>query len=324
MLIILEGPDGAGKTTLADSLRATLVDHCRVEDLVEVRHSGPPTRHPLVEYELALTEYRPDRDWHIVCDRWHLGELIYPHILGRKTVYDEAMHWHIEKFLTSRGALVVYVQRDLDVLTKTLMQRGDDYVTVDVLPKIVDAYDRILATPHVLTLHTDPLRYGLERVTRSVIDVAEKIGQSCVELGRFVTYVGPPDPSLLLVGDVRGVGGRYAFGDAPAFVPYRGTSGHFLARTLLSVTSPLIDGVGLVNACDVDDPRQVWVAVGSPPVVALGRNAARRLRELDVPHREVSHPQFVRRFHHRRGTEYAEHIFHDRAPSWFHSSRGER
>ena len=50
MLIIVEGPDGAGKTTLVAAL-ATALRASSDSASVDVLHRGPPVAHPLLEYE---------------------------------------------------------------------------------------------------------------------------------------------------------------------------------------------------------------------------------------------------------------------------------
>ena len=69
MLIVLEGPDGSGKTTAVRKLtqRGALRG-------ATVLHFGPIEKDPLEEYELALQWYRPGTRQHVICDRLHLGD----------------------------------------------------------------------------------------------------------------------------------------------------------------------------------------------------------------------------------------------------------
>src|ERR687897_2440373 len=84
LLVILEGPDGAGKSTLSRELAASLRAAYPADSISEF-HKGPPHHHPLVEYEQPLFHYRPGTGRHIICDRWHVGEAVYPEVLGRAT-----------------------------------------------------------------------------------------------------------------------------------------------------------------------------------------------------------------------------------------------
>src|SRR3982751_3015453 len=124
MLIILEGPDCAGKSTLASKLACELEKQFP-SNTVTLLHKGPPEAHPLDEYEWPLLSYRPQRGQHIICDRWHWGESVYPTVLGRPSLLDDGIRFHIEMMLRSRGAVVVHVSAHDHVLEQCISRRGE-------------------------------------------------------------------------------------------------------------------------------------------------------------------------------------------------------
>lgn len=72
-IVIIEGPDGSGKTTLADYLAEG--------SGAVVRHSGVPSENPLLDcMEVALIG---DGMWTLIVDRLHLGEQVYGPIMRR-------------------------------------------------------------------------------------------------------------------------------------------------------------------------------------------------------------------------------------------------
>jgi hypothetical protein len=305
MLIIIEGPDGAGKSTLAGRLLVELAlrleQNDDVTECVRVVHRGPPIAHPLTEYEGPMLRYRPLTGHDVVADRWHLGELVYPDLVGRDTRYDPAVHRHIDMFLQSRGALLVGMHPPEDELVRRLEAREPrstfDQITIDNAGRVLDRYQLSydLSGVEVLQVHDEPQ-------VNTIIAAAERLAHGARRLVPFTTYVGPPTPDVLLFGETRGVDGRHAHGSTPAFMSYPGTSGHYL----LSLLDP--NGawrLGLANACDVDDPLALWKTLGEPRVVALGRKASVKLAWAGVPCGTVPHPQFVRRFHHDAGHLYA-------------------
>jgi hypothetical protein len=296
MLIIFEGPDGAGKTTLVRETADLIGQHAPVS----VLHAGPPTRHPIDEYEVPLAHYRPNTH-HIICDRWHLGEAIYPQVLNRKTKWNIAIQRHINLFLRSRGACVVLLKPSRKELMLRLAARGDDFITMDQLNAITLGYAQL---PSYYFSH----RYmrGSDKsipTPRGIVQLARRMHLTAAALNLFETYVGPPKPSILLLGDERAPAARHRQPDLPAFVPYPATSGHYL----LTHFDPR-GTVGLANACDADDPLKLWLTLNSPNVVTLGRRATERANELCIPHGSVPHPQFIRRFHTQHGDEYAHLI----------------
>lgn len=306
MLIILEGPDGAGKTTRA-RLLADHLEQRMPRDRVRILHKGPPTSPPLEEYVRPLLDYRPGRGEHIICDRWHLGELVYPQLLGRPTTYGLAEHRYVEAFLRSRGAFVEGHFFDAPVLYGRLTRRGDDLlgkVTLGQVERMCDAWQYAF-TQTSLPVHYMPV--SLFNLVEYAL-AQEMSADLWSNRGNTTTFVGWPWPLTLLVGDVRG---RF---DWPlAFVPERGTSGHWLFSHLNPYDH------GFVNANDVDDVEKLARTVeeherlaplgeASMRWVALGRKASRRLTDAGIKHGVVPHPQFVRRFYHYSGHAYADLI----------------
>lgn len=291
MLIIVEGCDCVGKSTFVQRL-SRAIQAADPRSLIEVRHARPPKQHPLDEYERTLFDYRPGRNKHIICDRWHWGEQVYPAVLGRDTQYDKAVKRHIDMFLASRGALIVHLTDKVSVVEDCVRRRGDNLVRSDQVVDIMGRYAAISSSVPVETVTGTPT----DAVIASVIRQAQWRDQLSRPLAGSTTYIGPRHPRTLILGDVRHHAERI---DArcPAFGPYPATSGHYLLTHLQTYRS-----VGLANACDVDDWRVLWQVLGRPQLVTLGVQAHKRL--ADFPHGSVPHPQFIRRFHNRDGAAY--------------------
>lgn len=303
MLILVEGPDGAGKSTLVAALCQRIVDRTN-GDTVRVKHRGPPHEHPLLEYGLPLWPYRGRGGNHVICDRWHLGEAVYPQVLERPTQLDDASLIHIELTLRTRGAVLVHLSQPVDVLERRLQARGDDLVKIEHLGPIIKGYAaacvRTQLRPVLHIQGRDPTVY-----VDTIITIATRRDVEVEPLRAFTTYVGPPRPRLLLLGDTRD---RLLPGwvDAPAFVPMPTTSGHYLLTALrIELKS---NRVGLANACDVDDVGALYATLGRPAVVTLGKKAEAAVHEVLGQRPSVPHPQWVRRFAHRKSREYADLI----------------
>lgn len=309
-LILIEGRDCAGKSALAGRVVAALRAAHPADDVTYL-HAGPPEHPPLEEYVEPLLGYRPGTGQHVVCDRWHLGESVYPALTGRHTDLTERVRVYVELFLRSRGAALVYCEASYDYLRDCGVARGDDRAELTRIYDTGVAFSRALVAstvPKIVVDASDEYADAVDhaRTVDQVLGVAERLDRAARPLTPFVTYVGPPRPTLLLVGDRRGTPRHdiAEFGDWPAFVPGPGTSGAYLLSSLLfdELTVPThglrLADVGLANACDVDDVAALWRALGHPTVVGLGRNAQRALAHAEVPHRAVEHPQYRRRFHH--------------------------
>lgn len=302
VLIIFEGPDLAGKTTLVEATRRYLAAKYPA-DTVRVLHRGPPTQHPLDEYVTPLLGYRPGGGEHILCDRWHLGEVVYPAVTGRSSQLTKGVHRYIEMFLRSRGALLVHVTASPTVLTERFHDRGDDARTLAEVLAARELFDRHVQFSALPCVVSPPL---LPLTVAGVADREERLAAPLLLLN-LRTYVGHSSPFVLYVGDVRACTGVVCLhkqlhsAQGTAFMPYPATSGEYLLQAL-----PLNPFAGLINVNDVDDPRQVASLVTARcSVVALGRLAQKTLTKLGVPHTAVPHPQFARRFHHHDVAHYA-------------------
>lgn len=319
MLIILEGPDCAGKTTFAERIAAA-IRHSEPDSDVTLFHRGPPQVHPLDEYVAPLLDYRPETGRHVVCDRWHVGETVYPALFDRHTDMTEDVLLYVEKFLQSRGALLVLCVAEPARLVDCALARDNQRDARTVTSALVsfNRYATSRTQLPVLTVDvSDPDGPDVESAVDHVVALANDNDWHTDHLNPFTTYVGPGQPSLLLFGDRRGPVSTELthYGQWPAFVPRSSTSGAWLFTTLLVETLRvpahrlLLNQVGVANACDVDDPYALWSALGKPETVALGVNAHRELRAAGVEYRRVSHPQYYRRFRHNERRAYFDALF---------------
>lgn len=304
MLIIVEGLDATGKSTFVDVLYRLLRRDKGGRRPPIVLKTGPPERPdacPFQEYEARLYEHL-DRQDDVICDRWHVGELAYGPVLRGHSRLDPAGLLHVELFLRRAGAVVVYLHQPIHELERRLETRGDDLISSYQLSTLKSYYHGWL---ECTILPTVALRDPGETEADEVIDLAltQEYANSAYPVYPESTLVGSFQPEVVLFGERRG--GRPPHEFRSAFVPRPNTSGHYL---LSHLPESLESRVALVNACETEDPYEVWRELGQPAAVALGREAHRALLDSGVPHATVPHPQFVRRFHHSRLTEYGRLI----------------
>lgn len=319
MLILLEGTDGSGKSTLA----RTIAEQLRAAypaDKVELWHAGPPKpgESPVDLYARPLWTYQPGTGHHIIADRHHIGEWIYPAVLGRNTTADLPTWRYLDMFLQSKGAVLVHATPPIKDIVANVQERGDDLIKIRQLQGIHAAYIAMVQSSRLPKIRYAAL--GNPFIPGEVIRLARYMEGHVVPLRPFVTYIGHHKPQFLLLGDVR----HNLRGTAkdlipeltrdygPAFGPYRGTSGHFLLQHLpfsvigsRSHSDPGRQGVGLANACDVDNAAELWETLGKPITVTLGQNAARCATWAHV---RAEHPAYVKRFKNTEGTAYGLRI----------------
>lgn len=299
MLIIIEGVDGTGKTTLAQELRRRLGDR---GDTV-IAHFGPPRDPPLVEYVQTLQGLLEKHD-HVICDRFHLGEQIWPAVFNRPSDYTDEVHAWIELFLLSRGALLVTCSGTPSRTHARLQERGE-LVQRQIIDHAFLLFDGAFASTKLPKITCNIDFPGIKQpIYDNIIRQANILEWQSSHLLRISEeYVGDIRPRVLFVGDRRNLAVKPNLG--LPFPPIPSSSGTFLMQAIDSWLGDREVPIGITNA-SVPDLKELHYHLGSPRIVALGNQADLVLRDIGIPHGTTFHPQYVRRFHANKISEYAD------------------
>lgn len=292
---IVEGVDGAGKSTFVQKIIEQLVKRDPGAEVV-VRHHSQLKQSPLVEYEKEYDWYRPGSGKHIISDRWAWGEDVYGPLYRGESKLTGPARLHIEKYAQSRGATVALLTHDPHTLRLRFAQRGEDYLKDSDVERVIAGFDNVRVQSDLKSFQfTDPDDIDVDDFVTDGLRREELAAKLAV----YPTYVGPIFPEGLLLGERRNDPSWKA-----AFVPEKATSGFFLLSSLGTDTARKI---GLANALE-EPVRVLWETLGRPDVVALGKKADAVCREAQIPYVPVPHPQYVRRFHTRKSVEYGRAI----------------
>lgn len=326
MLVLIEGQDGSGKSTLVKLLREreylTRTRDCPLPPLTVYKAGRPTEPNLLAEYLRPLLGYSPANDDTVLCDRWFLGELVYPQLTGRRSLAEPAQLRYLVDWLRARGALLVHLTAPAGTVRRRILER--DPADPDADPQLIEQQAKLftvavtevrrlgLATLTIDTTRTPP-EYASHSVAGTILRQASRLAHAATEAtgvyslggqGRELAhYVGSLKPRLLLVGDETGP--AYPELSVP-FAPLRRGCGAFLWQALAD-TEPValgrpgeyraLDGwlppiglsdLGVVNG---NDPRRrsdadlatLWRKLGEPPVAALGANAVKAVRRSGLP-----------------------------------------
>lgn len=107
MILVVEGADGAGKTTLVKEVERIVENHY---DLLRslVLHNGPPRPdQDLFRHYVNQTVTAMDPERFVIVDRMHLGELVYPKTRNRAPHYGTDEMMVIQKIVNRYGLTVV-------------------------------------------------------------------------------------------------------------------------------------------------------------------------------------------------------------------------
>lgn len=292
MFVVLEGVDGAGKSSLAQEVADLLPGK------TDILHFGQLKTDPIFTYAVPFEDYVPGEDRNVICDRLHWGELIYgPLYRGQSLLTEPAFRW-IELYLASLGAVAFNVTQTSEVLRARFAQRGEDFLQDAHIEPVIEQFAAI-STRSVLNV--SDVSPGFEHdLARRVVDMAAyRDQQSAQVFSRWPTYIGRSMVRTLLVGDTRG--GKPPHDTRTPFMAKASGSGAFL----LGAFDPTWwTGLGMVNSADVPNVGELFEQLGEPNVVALGRNAHDELKRQGVEHAAVPHPQYIRRFHNAKQRAY--------------------
>ena len=127
MPIIIEGPDGAGKSTLAKSLAGALD-----MNILKMTANGGRSV-PGYLQKLACDGVIIDRCW--------VSEQVYSDLFGREPRIDDDDAEALTEFCGLAGIPIIVLLPPLHVVIGRLNERGDEYADV-VCPNIVEIYRR--------------------------------------------------------------------------------------------------------------------------------------------------------------------------------------
>ena len=175
MIIILEGPDGAGKSRLCDELRLVLSK----DRLTHIFRHGPYkdiSSEDLCKIYFRSMSQALTYDDHVILDRCWLSEPIYGAVYrkGANRV-DRQRQRMLERCALSRGAVVIRAQPPLDVCITNFLSRKDlEYLdNTQQLTDVYDMYERL-----VVDKQTDLPVIHYDYTQDTITDLWPKIAQT--------------------------------------------------------------------------------------------------------------------------------------------------
>lgn len=155
MIIMIEGPDGSGKTTLAQRL-------AKQTGFVYEHRSKPKDeeerRNMLSGYYYGVTS-----DKNLIWDRCWYSEIVYGGVMRDQSVITTEEMWDLERTLAAcGGGLIIHCTEDHpELLWDRATARGEDYIMkYEDLAAITLEYERLL---HGLPHYIPVVRYELSK-----------------------------------------------------------------------------------------------------------------------------------------------------------------
>lgn len=142
-IIIFEGVDCSGKSTLLNSFSKKLGKGVMIKNLVKPRHKDEDVKS---QYQDIINMIdRSDIDY-FVFDRYYPSQAVYSYLRGNDEIDD---HWYTNfelVLLKKFNVVFVLVDEDLDIIEERMQRRGDDYVTINMLQNLKKRYEHFFVT----------------------------------------------------------------------------------------------------------------------------------------------------------------------------------
>ncbi|MDD5651146.1 MAG: AAA family ATPase [Candidatus Nanoarchaeia archaeon] len=288
MLIILEGPNGVGKTTLAKQL----VKQYNLKYIKESKPNGG------AQYYLEKALEYDDA----VVDRFHLGEYVYPML--KKDGRDALLLWQqhlIERILQIKGAILLYCNTSFDFKKNIFETRGEDYVNVNEIEKEENyfniCFERSILQKYKIDFIKDNFLLDLENVDYNKYKKYESIGSI--------------NNSIMLIGEKYGGNTKFSYGKE---MNKTFTNLHNSSRFLHEALSLMnYNNFYLTNAYktlnedkDLELLKEEINLINPYKIIALGNKTEKLIKKLNIKYYKIPHPQYYFRFHHDKQLQYKQ------------------
>lgn len=250
MLVILEGPDGVGKSTLADGLEPDILYHA----------AQPTSFDPYSEYlPPSLLETRSHET--VVCDRWHWGEEIYGPLYRGESLLGGMLsleRYYIDLALSQLGAVVVLLTAPEALLHERHAARGEDFLKSEDVARVQRAYRSMEATSFVYPTVEAP--HDITPAQIKALAIENRPHRAARH-----DWIGPCEPELVVVTEC-----------GASLRPDRVTNAHNLALLRAGQVSRI------KRLAFVDVAHGYDLSAITCPVIAYGHKARSALRSDGV------------------------------------------
>lgn len=148
MIIIIEGPDGSGKTTLAKQI----ADQTKYPIVKRNKPETEEERLGMLEDYLQIIKSGKN----VIFDRCWYSEIVYGTVMRDESMITYHDMYGLEKAAAKSGALIIMCGGPTEALWKRCRTRGEDYITQkEDFVNICKGFQELVDIPHYIPL----LRY---------------------------------------------------------------------------------------------------------------------------------------------------------------------
>lgn len=294
MLIIIEGPDKSGKTTLAK----------KIEEQFNYKyaHFSAPGNDPASEYASFFTSISIPT----VCDRSYFGERVYGPLLRGASKISDLQYAVIERICRLKGAIFIYASTPLQICQDRLNDNlTNEKISLENNQKAWVRFKTLIHSCNIKPIlfydatkqiSLDRLLLQLEQLLPSFKSHAILARDCCSGIG---TIYGR---KIVFVGD------RLNINTTWLGLPFdSGPSSNYLYKRFKEARVPE-DMAYLCNAINLTEREVAFLNLEKTTWIGLGAYADQKLSNLGVKHQSIPHPQYWHRFRAHESEAYVKFL----------------
>lgn len=280
MIIILEGENKCGKTTLAN--------HLVEKHGFNYVKCSQPKGDPYVEYMEILKNISGDT----VIDRFLYGETVYGPIYRGKSMIDDHKMRNIELKTMTMNACLIYCHDKAENIAKRFDAEKEEFAVKTKIRKALKLYEKTINKAILpVVFHQMMTPHDLYK-TKKIDKLVKRMKD--MEREKYISVIGNTfNPGYIFVGEKRNDRQSYKQVGQPFDF---GPSSRFLFEKLKKAKVDLRK-CAFVNA-DSHEMASfiVFRAKKTTRIIALGKKADETLNIIGLKHDKLNHPQFENRF----------------------------
>ena len=173
-MIIIEGPDNSGKTTLINSLRKQ-----GLNNIVTTYH---PKDNAINFYINTSSVYQ-----NLIVERHYLSELVYSSFKKDRTKYSSYFQYIIESSILSYFPIILYLRPPIEEIYKNFKKEGDPYINESEIEHMVKLYDEIMNKSVLSVIKYDYTQDNLNKIFTKVLNEHNNLRNKAIRFHQFLS-----------------------------------------------------------------------------------------------------------------------------------------
>lgn len=287
-MIIIEGQNGTGKTTLCKELEKRF----NLQYLKIIKNAQADISKLNYKFYIENSIKLPQNT---LFDRFHFGEIVYPILKndGRKQLESYQQH-AIERILNNRGALVIWCQASREFIKKSFKIRGEDFIEFSQSDYEFELFNKAYNNSIMTKLIYSPEFSTIEKEEffKCAKILYQNLQKDAAILAKYKSSGKVVKNLIMFIGDK--FNENVALPNQHAFSDYKGSSDYLHQALELSGYASQFY---LTNS---NKPENLFLEEYynlSPSIlISLGKPPSDFLNKIGIPHKSIVHPQYYKRF----------------------------